>query len=67
MNKNIARIGIYAVIRKAFLNYEKIFLFKMDFELRSDNVEHILQETSRKLLTESLKVCETHIQTNWGI
>ena len=31
-----------------------------------DNVEHVRQETSRKLLTESLKVCETHIQTKLG-
>ena len=29
-------------------------------------MEHVLQETSHKLLTESLKVCETHIQTKLG-
>ena len=31
-----------------------------------DNVEHILQETSRILLTENLKVREKHIQTTLG-
>ena len=47
----------------------KGILFKVDLgnsDQSKDNVEHILQETSRILLTENLKVREKHIQTTLG-
>jgi uncharacterized protein YuzB (UPF0349 family) len=69
MNRNIAHIGIFRVILQSLFKLrENIFYLKWTLNLGNsdqskDNVEHILQETSRKLLTESLKICETQIQT----